>query len=93
MFTKPMDDQNLAATIADLYKQLEVLDPYNENYSKTVDQLIKLETLKNANKRPKISGDVLATITANLVGIGIIVTHERAHVIATKALGFVSKLR
>jgi hypothetical protein len=93
MFTKPKDNVRLETEIENLYKQLEVLNPEGENYPKVVDQLVKLEILKANTKAPKISPDVLATIIANLVGIGIIVRHEQLNVIASKALAFVTKLK
>lgn len=39
------------------------------------------------------STDTLAIIGANLLGIVVIIGHERAHVITTKAFGLLSKMR
>ena len=69
----------------------EILDP--KERLKVADQLIQLHTIQTANARTKVSADTLATIAANLAGILIIVKHEQANVIASKALGFVAKLR
>lgn len=41
----------------------------------------------------RVSVDTWAVIAANLLGIILIIGHERANVVTSKALGFVSKLR
>lgn len=41
----------------------------------------------------KISKNTMAMIAANLIGIGLILSHEKLNVISTKALGFVLKGR
>lgn len=50
----------------------------------------KQEELDNFNR---VSMTTWATIGANIIGIVAIMSHERTHIIATKALGFVSKLK
>lgn len=51
---------------------------------------LKQEDLDNFNRLSKAQ---LATILANLAGIGVIMTHERTHIIVTKAFGLLSKLK
>lgn len=41
--------------------------------------------------RRRVKPDTLALVGANILGIVLVIGHERASVIATKALGFVSK--
>ncbi len=63
-------------------------------FEKNIDQYIKLLTIESANRQGRrVSPDTLAMIGANLAGIIMILGHERANVVASKALGFVSKLR
>lgn len=65
-----------------------------DQFAKILDQYTKLIMLQHAERQQnKISKDVLATIVANLAGIGVIVGHERLHVVTSKALSFVMKLR
>ena len=67
--------------------------PGSKEYKKLLAQL---ETLQNLNEKPKkfeVSGDTLVLAGINLLGIVMILKHENLHVISTKALGFVSKLR
>lgn len=55
---------------------------------------VEIESKKDEiEKRRRVSPDTLALIAANIVGIVVIIGHERANVIASKALGFVSKLK
>lgn len=46
-----------------------------------------------ASKKWKISPDVLLTVAANLVGIVLILKHEKIDIITSKALNFVLKGR
>ena len=43
--------------------------------------------------KKRVSMDTVVTVVGSLVGIGIIIWHEKADVITTKALGFVLKGR
>lgn len=60
-----------------------------EEYAEWSDQLTKLHALREKNR---VSKETLATIAANVVGIVVILSHERAHVIASKAFGLVKKI-
>lgn len=94
MFPKRVSEleSNLEHAMNDLlFKLNHIEDP--DEYAKSVDQLTKLQNILAANKREKVSADTLATIAANLAGILVIVKHEQVNVIASKALGFVMKLR
>lgn len=71
---------------------LDDLSPYDDDYSKKVKAIATLHNLKQNEKPQRVSPDTKALIIGNLIGIGIIVTHERFHVISTKSLGFIRKL-
>lgn len=88
---KPPADPKLNKAIDDALESLLIRDPDSEQYAAVVDQLTKLYALKP--KTEKLSKDGMATIAANLFGILLIVGHERANVVTSKALGFVQKLR
>lgn len=63
------------------------------------DASLKLKEVETAAKqddierRNRVSMDTLAVIGANLAGIITILAYERAHIITSKALGFVTKSR
>jgi hypothetical protein len=95
MFTKKpsTEDIQLRATIDKLLAELHLMPSHTDEYAAIADQLVKLYPLLNASERSKVSPDVLATIAANIAGILIIVGHERANVIGSKALNLLLKLR
>jgi hypothetical protein len=95
MFAKQKtEDQDLEAVANVVRSKLTDDNVTPEEFAKYLDQYIKLATLQAAGKRhTKVSADVAATVAANLAGILIIINHERAHVVTSKALAFVAKLR
>jgi hypothetical protein len=62
---------------------------YTEDYKSIISQATKLKELRTTDR---ISKETWATIGANLAGIAIILTHERTHIIASKAFGLVKKI-
>lgn len=91
MFNKPPVDPELETVIKNLLNDLDRRDPDSKEYADCVNQLVKLYSLKP--KQERVSKDTLATILANLFGIFIIVGHERAHTMTSRALNFLQKLR
>lgn len=79
--------------ITALESQLVATDPDAEEYAKMVTQLETLYKIKAQTKPPRVSADTLVIAGANLLGIILIVGHERAHVMTSKAVGFVLKAR
>jgi len=91
---KPKNEANeLDKAINELFEELSYLPGNDEEYAKVVDQLSKLYSLKETESPKRVSPDVLATIAANLLGIIVIVGHERANVVTSKALGLLPKPR
>jgi hypothetical protein len=66
----------------------------SEEYDRYTDQLTKLYKLREHDApRRLVNPDTLVLAGANVLGIILIVGHERAHVVTSKALNFVMKLR
>jgi len=86
------DDDQLIAAIDALYAKMSELSPESREYAAVVDQLQKLYSLKD-NSKSYVSPDTLAMVAGNLAGILLIVGHERAHVVTSKAINFLLKLR
>ena len=59
-----------------------------EEYSKKLVYLERLHEIKAKNRPARVSGDTMAIVVGNLVGILIIVMYEQKHVLSTKAFGF-----
>jgi hypothetical protein len=95
MFTPktPIERTMVDVLIDNLIADMSRESPDSDEYAKMAAQLVKLYPLKDAERPKTISPDVLATVVANLAGIGVILWHERAGIITTKALSFVMKLR
>lgn len=91
MFKKREDP--IESAIDNEIMQLLVLareeEGYTDNYKSIINQASKLKELRVTDK---ISKETWATIGANLAGIAIILTHERTHIIASKAFGLLKKI-
>jgi hypothetical protein len=71
--------------------QLSGIKIDTEEYAKMVDQIAKLTKLKEQTSNKRVSPDTLAIVAGNLAGIVMILAYERAHVVTSKAIGFVLK--
>lgn len=90
MFKKDQGETNLDQAIDTVLEAMSQDKPDSESYAKLVDQLTKLYAIKNENRG--IKGN-WATIGANLGGLLLILNHERAGAVTSKALGFIQKLK
>lgn len=94
MFTqKNSEPSQLQIAIDRLYYELAQHDGDSDEYFKITAQLKVLSDIKDQESTKPLSMDTMATIASNLLGIALILNHERAGVVASKALGFVMKLR
>lgn len=87
------EDSGLEKAIAEVFREMAQHSGDSEEYAKLADQLTKLYSLKEIDSKRRISPDTLTLVAGNLFGIILIVGHERAHVVTSKALNFVMKLR
>ena len=97
MFTSktPREATRLEETIARLHEDMQTVDPDTEKYATMADNITKLYKLREYDQVPtwRPSPDVVLTVVANLAGIAMIVGHEKAHVVTSKAISFVAKLK
>ena len=85
---------NLDKEIDRILLELEDLDSLSEEYNRLLGRLNLLYDAKSKEKDKKsVSPDVVWTIAANLLGLGLIMNHEKLNVISTKALNFVLRTR
>lgn len=93
MFNPQLPEKtNLEREIDRVLHEMDEVDPGSEDYEKMADQLVKLHAMKTEDGRRRVSPDVKANILANLLGILIIVGHERVHIVTSKALSFIRRL-
>jgi plasmid replication initiation protein len=93
-FNKPKSAQDMStlevATELAL-KNLMATGPETREYTRLLSAIERLTELQKATSR-RVSPDTIAVVAANIVGILLIINHERASVVASKALGFVQRL-
>lgn len=89
----PNEDAKLLMAIDELLSKMLTINPLSDDYAKCIEQLTRLYALKEDNSKKRVSADTLAVVLGNLAGIVLIVGHERAHVVTSKAIGFVLKAR
>jgi hypothetical protein len=82
-------DETIDAALSEL-KELKIADPA---YQTTLDRVKELYKLKEATSPKRVSPDTMVLVAGNLAGIALILGYERAHVVTSKALGFVLKSR
>lgn len=88
----PTEPSGLEKAIERLLVQMSETPCESKEYSAITDQLVKLVKLQEeTTSKKRISPDTLAMIAGNLAGIALIIGYERAHVVTSKALGFVLK--
>jgi len=90
---KVVKQDSLKEEIESVLRCMSTLNCTSEEYSKSADNLEKLYRAQGYNKNTSISPDTLLLVIGNLAGIALILWHERAEVITSKALGFVMKGR
>lgn len=80
--------------IEDVAKEMISLNSDSDEYAKMNKQLAELiVTRTKLQSTGKIGPEIWMPVAANLAGILLIMNHERVNVIATKALGQVTKLK
>ena len=87
----------LEKALDELVKQLNDHQGHTKEYTALVANVKTLTEAavadKTTNRRPTVSPETMATIAANLAGILMILNYERAHVLTTKAIPLLSKLK
>lgn len=87
----------LDETIASLISEIQESVSGSEQHTTMVSSLKTLMELRNADiataKPATITPDAIVTVAGNLLGIGLILGFEKAHVITSKSLSFVPKVK
>lgn len=73
--------------------KLNELDETDEDYAKILSLLERLEKLKKEVYEPKLDPNKTLAVAANLAGIIAVLNYEQAHVIGSKALSLVMKVK
>jgi hypothetical protein len=92
---KPENRPGLEKAIDDALLELSKTQSGTPEYKAILEEIEKLYALRlpEPEASKPVSKDALVAVAGNLVGIVLIINHEKLHVISTKALGFVGKFK
>lgn len=97
MFTNHKAEQtDLDHAIAKVFSDMKVIGSADEKFNTCMEHLERLYKLKEIDNNvapKKLSPDTIAIVVGNLAGILMIIGHERANVLTSKALNFVLRAR
>lgn len=81
-------DKEIARTILVMQEK----EPDSKEYGAALEQLQKLQKIRQEEKPDAVSTDVMFQAAASILGIVLILQHEHLHPITSKAMSFI-KLR
>lgn len=90
---RPTENPLIDERMDELLTELESLTGEDPAYAKTVEQLTALNALKEDDSKRRISADTALTVGANVATAVALIWFEKNHIISSKFLGFLSKLR
>lgn len=93
MFTKYEPETKLSKALDKALSELEKYQSDSDEYATIMEQIVKLHKMKEDEKPSTVDPNTVALIVANLIGIVMILKHERADIITSKAMSFVLKPR
>ena len=83
----------LDAPIISLCSDMQTYGPETPEYAKMLSELERLYSLKEAQRRQRVSADTMMIVLGNIAGIVIIVAYEHGHVMVSKAKEYLIKPR
>ena len=83
----------LEKEIESLLKCMKNVEPDTEEYGRMSDNLETLYSAKGKDKPWRISPDTIFVGVVGLLQVGMILGHERLHVVTSKAMNYVFKGR
>lgn len=92
MFKKREDpiEVRIDKEILHLLELMHDEDGYSDDYKSMANQVLKLKELRA--KPDIISKEAWLTLGTHVAGLIVILSHERTHIIASKAFGLVKKI-
>lgn len=89
MFAKKQHEVALDKVIDEAIRNL---DPNEKNYLETIEAIERLHKLKEQSCW-RVSPDTAAIVAGNIFGIVLILRYEQLHIVTSKALSFVLKMK
>ena len=91
MFGWRKTDPALEEAITECLAEMKGCNADSEEYALLLTSLERLHELRAEKGHKHVSKDTLATVAGNLLGILIIVSYERGHVMVSKAKDYVMR--
>ena len=89
----PKSNTYVDGEIARIVLAMQDQEVTDEGYSKLLNRLEGLQKIRNDEKPDKASTNTILTTAANLIGILLIIRHEHANVIMSRAMNLVAKTK
>lgn len=83
----------LEKVVESILDDMSKYEANSDEYNDMANNLEKLLKAKSYEKQKGISPDTMAIVIGNLIGIVLILKHEKVDIITSKALGFVLRGR
>lgn len=88
------EPSDLEVEIARVLKVMSAMPPTGKEYAEVVDQFVKIQKLQTEiDSKKRVSSDAMVNAATNLVGIVVVLKHEWAHVIGSKAFNLIKSIR
>ncbi len=90
---KSREDSMLTAALMRAHFALRGYDPNSEEYQKVLDDIVKLHKMKEAETPSPVSYDTIVLAATNILGIVMVLKHEQARIITSKAWNMIKTPR
>ncbi len=90
---KSSEDSMLDAALKRAHLKLKGYDPNSVEYRKILDDIVKLHKMKEAETPSPVSYDTIVLAATNILGIVMVLKHEQARIITTKAWNMIKTPR
>lgn len=87
------NQSQIQEVIDKVLSEMEYEDPGTDKYRELTEQLGKLYEIKSKTKDRLFSPDTILIVGANLLGLILVLTYERANIITSKAFGMILRTR
>lgn len=91
MSLAPKSNTYVDGEISRIILAMQDEEVHSQKYNALLEQLSKLQKIRQEEKPDRASMNTMLTVGANLLGIALIIKHEDVNVITSKALSFIVK--
>lgn len=89
--TPKIETLRLDAVIGRILDEMDTKGPDSPEYAILLRHCERVDALRKGKEKRSVSPDAVVTAVANILGILIIVSYERLHVVTSKATSLVFK--